>query len=310
MSILRYCLLPLIISAQSSIQTCRAANSGIWQTVWSKTKENGPITYNREVIRIPPEKMQQINSALQSNANSYAAPLQIQPADTIYPDNQYPVLLVQYKQGKNDPAFIRSLAQMAIRMNDNENASRLCREFIKTAPDLYTRENLTFIGQITNSVTDPGFQFFLKNRAQIDAVLGRDLVEQKLMSIIFIDEIIPFLASQDTPNWPMFEKHIITLYGGPGEEIYLKSRALYSLNTNDWNNFSAAIDPYIMKYGERVSPAALHLFGEFMSENAERLYQLGQKKDAIEWEEKALVMVVEKNKPAIKATLERMKAEK
>ncbi|SEW03751.1 hypothetical protein SAMN05428988_1474 [Chitinophaga sp. YR573] len=232
-------------------------------------------------------------------------------ADTANPDNQYAALLAQYKQGKKDPAFIRSLAQMAVRVNDKENASRLSGEFIKTVPDLYTPANLQFISQFTNSVIDPGFQFFLKNRTRIDAVLGQNQAELKVMSIIFQDEIMPFIASQDnTPNWTMFEKHIITLYGDPGEEIYLKARALYSLNNNDWNNFSAAIDPYIMKYGEKVSPNVLNLFGVFMSANAERLYKLGKTKEAIEWEEKALVLVVEKNKPAIKVALEEMKTEK
>jgi hypothetical protein len=274
-----------------------------------ETEENGLITYDREVIKIPSEKMRQINSALQPN--SYADQLQIQVADTANPDNQYAALLAQYKQGKKDPEFIRILAQMAVRVNDKENVSRLSGEFIKTAPDLYTPANLKFISQFTNSVIDPGFQFFLKNRTQIDAVLGQNQAEQKVMNIIFQDEIMPFLTSQgNTPNWTMFEKHIITLYGDIGEEIYLRARVIYSLNNKDWNNFSAAIEPYIMKYGERVSAGELNLFGVFMSTNAERLYKLGKKKEAIEWEEKALAMVVEKNKPAIKVALEEMKTEK
>jgi hypothetical protein len=276
-----------------------------------ETEENGLITYDREVIKIPSEKMRQIHSALQPNANSYADQLQIQLADTANPDNQYAALLAQYKQGKKDPEFIRSLAQMAVRVNDKENASRLSGEFIKTTPDLYTRANLKFISQFTNSVIDPGFQFFLKNRERIDAVLGQGQAEQKVMNIIFQDEIMPFLTSQgNTPNWTMFEKHITTLYGDPGEEIYLRARTIHSLNNNDWNNFSAAIVPYILKYGTRVSANELNIFGAFVSTNADRLYKLGKRKEAIEWEEKALAMVAEKDKPAIKVALEEMKKEK
>jgi hypothetical protein len=119
---------------------------------------------------------------------------------------------------------------------------------------------------------------------------------------------MPFLTSQGNyPDWRMFEKHITTLYGDPGEEIYLRARAIHGLNNNDWNNFSAAIVPYIMKYGERVSSNDLNIFGAFVSANADRLYKLGKKEEAIEWEEKALPMVAEKDKPAIKAALEKMK---
>jgi hypothetical protein len=108
----------------------------------------------------------------------------------------------------------------------------------------------------------------------------------------------------------MFEKHITTLYGDPGEEIYLRARTIHSLNNNDWNNFSAAIVPYILKYGTRVSANELNIFGAFVSTNADRLYKLGKRKEAIEWEEKALAMVAEKDKPAIKVALEEMKKEK
>jgi hypothetical protein len=106
----------------------------------------------------------------------------------------------------------------------------------------------------------------------------------------------------------MLEKHITTLYGDPGEEIYLRARTIHSLNNNDWNNFSAAIVPYITKYGERVSVNDLNVFGAFVSANADRLYKLGKKTEAIEWQQKALPMVAEKDKPAVKAALEKMKS--
>lgn len=274
-----------------------------------ETEENGLMTYDREVIKIPSEKLRQLHSTLQPNATSYADLLDIKLADTTNPDNQYPILLAQYKQGKREPEFLRSLALMAVRVNDKQHAARISGEYIKTMKDPYTRTNLTFTAQFTRSVIDPGFQFFLKNRDRINAVLGANQAEQKVMNIIFQDEIKPFLSSQGNyPDWSMFEKHITTLYGEPGEEIYLRARTIHSLNNNDWNNFSAAIVPYITKYGERVSPNDLNIFGAYVSANADRLYKSGKKTEAIKWQEKALLMVSEKDKSAIKASLEKMKS--
>jgi hypothetical protein len=274
-----------------------------------ETEENGLMTYDREVIKIPGEKLRQLHRALQPDAENYAEMLDIKLADTTNPDNQYAILLAQYKQGKKDPEFMKNLALMAVRVNDKENAAKISGEYIKAMSDPYTRANLTFTAQFTKHVMDPGFQFFLKNRDRIDAVLGANQAEQKVMNIIFQDEVMPFLTSQgNTPDWSMFEKHITTLYGDPGEEIYLRARTIHSLNNNDWNNFSAAIVPYIMKYGERVSTSDLNIFGAFVSANADRLYKLGKKEEAIEWQEKALPMVSEKDKPAVKAALQKMKS--
>ncbi|SFD20332.1 Glycosyl hydrolases family 2, TIM barrel domain [Chitinophaga sp. CF118] len=273
-----------------------------------ETEENGLMTYDREVIKIPAEKLRQLHSALQPSARSYADILEIKPADITNPDNQYPALLAQYNQGTKESEFLRNLALMAVRVNDKKNAEKISGEYIKAMPDPYTRANISFISQFTKSVIDPGFQIFLKHPERIDAVLGANQAEQKVMNIIFQDEILPFINSQGkTPNWAMFEKHITTLYGNPGEEIYLRARVIHSLNNNDWDNFSAAIIPYIVKYGERISPGDLNIFGAFVSVNAERMYKLGQKIAAIEWLEKALAMVSEKDKPAIKASLEKMK---
>jgi hypothetical protein len=274
-----------------------------------ETEENGLMTYDREVIKIPGEKLRQLHSALQPNAANYADMLEIKLADTTNPDNQYPILLAQYKQGKKESEFMHNLALMALRVNDKENAAKISGAYIKAMQDPYTHTNLSFISQFTKSVIDPGFQFFLKNRDRIDGVLGANQAEQKVMNIIFQDEIMPFLTSQGNfPDWSMFEKHITTLYGDPGEEIYLRARTIHSLNNNDWNNFSAAVVPYVMKYGERISLKDLNIFGAFVSANADRLYKLGKKTEAIEWQEKALAMVAEKEKAAIKATLEKMKS--
>ena len=274
-----------------------------------ETEENGLMTYDREVIKIPGEKLRQLHRALQPDAENYAEMLDIKLADTTNPDNQYAILLAQYKQGKKDPEFMKNLSLMAVRVNDKENAEKISGEYIKAMSDPYTRANLAFTAQFTKHVMDPGFQFFLKNRDRIDAVLGANQAEQKVMNIIFQDEVMPFLTSQgNTPDWSMFEKHITTLYGDPGEEIYLRARTIHSLNNNDWNNFSAAIVPYIMKYGERVSASDLNIFGAFVTANADRLYKLGKKAEAIEWQEKALPMVAEKDKPAVQAVLQKMKS--
>jgi hypothetical protein len=273
-----------------------------------ESEENGLITYDREVIKIPSEKLRQLHHALQPNADSYADMLELQLADTANPERKYHALQEEYKQGKRAPEFLRMLITMADQVYDDRNAALYAGEFLKAIADPYRPSNLLFISKYTNSVMDPGFRFFQQNAERIDQVMGPRQAEMKMMNIIYEDEVKPFLENQGlTPDWSMFEKHITTLYGDEGEEIYLRSRTIHSLNNDNWADFAIALSLYLQKYGDQIPAKELNTFGTYVKTNADRLYKEGRKKEAIAWQEKALAMVSDKEKAVLKADLEKMK---
>jgi hypothetical protein len=138
--------------------------------------------------------------------------------------------------------------------------------------------------------------------------LSLDSARAEQMNKIFREEVIPFLEAQDSiPNWSVFGKHIIALYGDPGEEILLFSQTVYSMQQDHWTNFSEAILPYLVKYSPSISLKYIHYFSQYMRRNAMLLYQCGQVDEGIKWQTIALALAAREDQPAILEDLEKMK---
>lgn len=128
------------------------------------------------------------------------------------------------------------------------------------------------------------------------------------MNKIFLEEVIPYLESRDTvPDWVGFGKHLISLYGETGEEVLLLSQSIYSMQQDDWANFSTAIIPYAKKYGPSIPAKQRHAFSHYMSRNAQLLYQSGHEEEGIRWQILALPLAAESEQPGMLDTIEKMK---
>ncbi|MCF6407140.1 hypothetical protein L3C95_29865 [Chitinophaga filiformis] len=125
---------------------------------------------------------------------------------------------------------------------------------------------------------------------------------------IFQEEVIPYLESRDsTPDWTVFGKHLVSLHGDTGEEVLLMSQTIYSMQRDDWGNFSAAIIPYAKKYGTGIPAKQRHAFSRYMSRNAQLLYQSGRKEEGIRWQILALPLADETEHAGMLDTIEKMK---
>jgi tetratricopeptide (TPR) repeat protein len=228
---------------------------------------------------------------------------------------------------------------MAIRVNDKANASMIANDYIKGLQNPFTKTNMTFVQQFTQSSKDPGFQLFLKQPEKVDQIIGAHQAVNKVMGIIFVEEIAPKVSGKDAnPDWNALEKSVVSKYGAPGEEIVWRAKTIHFLNRQEWNSFAATATPYIEKYGMRVSPNEMNSFAWTVFENvsdreilnaalawsklsfqqeqdpnymdtyANLLYKLDKKEEAITWEQKALNLAPDNAKPTFQATLDKMKS--
>lgn len=128
------------------------------------------------------------------------------------------------------------------------------------------------------------------------------------MNKIFGEEVIPYLESRDSvPDWTSFGKHLISLYGDTGEEVLLMSQTIYSMQRDDWANFSTAIIPYAKKYGNNIPARQRHAFSQYMSRNAQLLYQSGRQEEGIRWQILALPLAEDTEHAGMLDTIEKMK---
>lgn len=306
-----------------------------------ETEENGLITYDREVIKIPAEKLRNFNSILLPQAVSYATmtgQLKFKDADTSNPEKQYAAAYQEYKTGKRDSGFLYNLVQMANQVNDKEHLSTLAGEYINTLKNPFHKPNLEFIQLYTRKSSDPGFRIFVNNGQKVDSIMGEGTTANQIKLIIFKDEIEPYLAANKyTPNWDSLENSITKRYGTPGEEILWRAKAFHYYNNREWNKFVISADPYFKKYGNNVAPFELNNFAwnvflhvtdhkllsaallwtkaslqreenpYILDTYANLLYKLGRKDEAIPVEEKAINLAPNEQKKDLQVTLNKMK---
>jgi tetratricopeptide (TPR) repeat protein len=150
------------------------------------------------------------------------------------PNFSYQDQLKQYDNGKKDPAFVRSLARMARNGGDKANAARISGDYIANIRDIFTKDNLQFLSEFTQSSKEPSFNVFYRNAAKVDRVIGRKgFAEDFVESVIVKEEIVPLLFPGDKP------------------------RAKDDLWKPDWENLTATITrKYDAAYADRVSDRA------------------------------------------------------
>jgi hypothetical protein len=296
-------------------------------------EQNGLMTYDREIIKIPFEELRKIHSQLIAHTGAIPA-VTAQAADITDPGILYSQLLQQYIDGKNDQPFLRKLAMTAQQVGDKPGARKAAAEYIARLQSPYSPEDLNYVLQVTTSTRDTGFSLLRDHAAEVNKVLGARQAEVKMMNLIYQDEIHQAVADQNTaPDWNKLASQVRP-YGATGEEILLRAKTIHFLNRQDWDNFARAADEYVKKYGqylrseelnqyawtafEQVNDAALLepalkwsqlslKAGEqpaYLDTYANLLYKLGKKDEAVKMQEKAVSMA---NDDSLKENLEKMK---
>jgi thiol-disulfide isomerase/thioredoxin len=132
--------------------------------------------------------------------------------EALDPQLQFYTLKKKYDAGSRDTSLLRSLATGANRAAYDELAKVVIKELLATQPTLFTKENLRLLMSTISSISDEGFEIFLKEGKKADALLGKG------RSVAFVKDIIMYnvlnneLFSDEQPNknidWRSVEKKI------------------------------------------------------------------------------------------------------
>lgn len=302
-------------------------------------EENGLMTYDREIIKIPLEKLLKIHAPFMAPGSKMPAGLAIgRDIDKNDTDDRYLELKNAFEKGQRDSAFLRRLTLMAIRKRDQPGATRFGNAYVASLKALYSSSNLAVLRAITRTTQDTGFSIFREQAARINAITGESSgAERKVMSVIAEQEIKPYSVGEHAnPDWEAISRKVRT-YGALGEEILYAHQTVYYLAEKDWarfgekykqyferalgrsalhaNNMSWYVfervnDPEVLALAIKVMKYDLEHFtmhdGFCIDTYANLLYKAGRKKEAIEWEEKALRMLPDEQ--SLKEALAKMKA--
>jgi len=220
-------------------------------------EENGLITYDRAVAKIPLAQLRQINSLLVPTAPNIPKAIVLKTADLSDEGARYAALLDAYVKGKRDTVFLRNLALMSQRVNDKTGGARVANSYIQTLKAPLSEANIKFTLQFTKSSKDPGFALIRQNRAAFEKTSGVKELHNTEMDLIYAGEIAAELVT-DAPDWAKI-KASTSVYGATGEEIFLRAQTIETLNKKDWAAFVPVAKIYIQQYGDAISTAELTL---------------------------------------------------
>lgn len=260
--------------------------------------------------------------------------------DALNPESQYYTLLNQYNRGQKDSAFLLKAATASMHAYDMETAKKLAEEYLATQNNLYTKTNLDFIINFTESSADKGFAMMLNNAAKVNEVLGKGMAENITMKIIMREEVFTYFSDDplQPPDWNNISSAIEKKYPAQSPEILAKSKVIWYQYAKDWDNYQRSIMEFMSKYGDNVMPADLNEYAwsvflncsdmdcveaalewskrsfedksnpAFIDTYANLLYKLGKKDEALQWEQKALDLAPDGEKKGYEEVIEKMKA--
>ncbi len=284
-------------------------------------EENGLMTYDRDIIKIPVNRLREIHSQLidltlnKIDKKFFVA----QNMDLADNDSRYAEFQELFEKGNRDSTLLRKLVLLAYHKKDTLNTKKYTQFYVESLKNPYAPGNLFLLKQLTKSTSDPGFKVFFNNIERANAVLGKDEAEALLTRFIERDYILPKLENIQYPNWEKINADV-TSFGDIGREIYLQARFLFAINNSLWSDFADIGKTWFGKYGNKrkwISDGMRNGIGwrvftksedakalgtalficakniESADENmldtyANLLYKLGKKEEAIEWEKKAL----------------------
>ncbi|MBN9297454.1 MAG: DUF255 domain-containing protein [Filimonas sp.] len=257
------------------------------------------------------------------------------------PDKQYYALLKKYQAGEKAPDFLKKTALAAMDAYDMESAKKIANEYIATQKNLYTKDNIDFVNKFTMSSSDKGFQLFLDNPDKVDAVIGKGKSYEKVLGIVLQEEVLAKLSNGrklvDNPDWSAIQTAITAKYPKQATEAIAQGKVMYYQRKQDWGNFQGVIVAYMKDYGHKVGPETLNSYAWTVFENcpdmkcvkealdwskssfkdnnnpafidtyANILYKMGNKEEALKWEEKAVSLASENEKQTYQETIDKMK---
>jgi len=308
-------------------------------------EQNGLITYDREISKIPVKEIAKINASLVPTAANYdwaAKGFSVKDADLTPRDQRYGQLLKAYHKVHNSLEFLRRFIVMAAEQKDQEHATLAFDEFLDRLPRPYSKDDWTFIIAMTRSSKDGSFELLRSQSKLIDSVVGDNAAEKAVRNIIGREEVEPLLSAIHSPaEWSTLERATSAKYGGLGLEEVYGAEMLYYLEQEDWEKFATyyvlyynsavgrskysindlsyvlfkhVTDAAALEVGLKACRLSLDSGGgglesdpTAMDTYANLLYKTGKYGEAIKWEEKA-VKITEGHNLNIVEHLEKMEA--
>jgi hypothetical protein len=227
-------------------------------------EENGLMSYDRDIVKIPFAEMRKINSVLVPDPGPLPV-IMAKDADKNDEAAKYAGELDEYLRGWRDPAFLERLAEMAVRLNDKVSSKAIADSYVLALKAPLTNRQVWLVSQFTKSTSDPGFALMNSDLAPFRQALGKQQANAVMVAMISKGLITPQLNA-NPPDWQAIAAQMRP-YGALGEMAYLQSRSNNDLIREDWVDYVPTAKQYLKKYGEEIPDKEKQLMEQFIAQH-------------------------------------------
>jgi hypothetical protein len=227
-------------------------------------EQNGLMTYDREVVKIPFETLRKIHGRLNPDMGAIP-PVTALNADVTEPAMVYARLYQEFIDGRHEAGFLKKLALMATQVGDKTGAIEAGSAYAATLQLPLSDDDIRFVSEHTVSSKDKGFPLMLQDSTDFIRVMGVQPFVWAVMHMILKGEMQPLLDT-GKPDWAAMSDKV-KIYGAIGEEMLLRSETVWYFNGQDWSHFVPAAKRYLAKYGSDVKPEEKQAFENGIKEH-------------------------------------------
>lgn len=307
-----------------------------------ESEQNGLMTYDRKLSKLPVEIIRNIQAKLNAPTKNWSNTTKWLELHSASDESRtYAERLNDYRKGQRDSAFLRSLTIMAAQKKDTTNQNKFCEEYFSVIKTPLSRNNITFFVKFLTSNRQAVFMFLLSHLKEIQTEMDwseRNQLTYALQKIIYSEEVEKLLDSDLDIE---IIDSVLNKYPQLDGEFVMGNCVVFYLRRFAGNNEMKMISPFIKiarEYDKRYQSGnyntwAWYIFlksnnkieleqgldwidkllatsgrdgfsSSFLDTKANLLYKLGRKDEAIQVEQDA----VSKNpdNTNFKSTLEKM----
>ena len=103
------------------------------------------------------------------------------------PERQYFTMKKRFEQGENNADFLMKMSYAAQDVQEAELANKASDAYLATQKDWNTKENRAFVMRFASCIENKTFSFILKNQADFEKEVGKSEVENLLNTIPVMD---------------------------------------------------------------------------------------------------------------------------
>lgn len=200
---------------------------------------NGLLTYDRVVSKIPINIIERLNSVLYNPTERSSYDLGLKDAESIQLD--LADALSMYRKGSIDSAKNRKLIIMLKSTKNQSLKDSLMESYLSKIKNPNCEQNLLLFSASLGSSIDKMFKWMIRGHTIADSILGNTFVSNRIKSIIYNEDIKPKVEGNNFDiDWGSIERNVKDKYGNLGELIFLRSKSIYHLNHQQWQDFSIA----------------------------------------------------------------------